>query len=188
MHLASMGLVLLLVATSTNAAEAAQTSQESVDHRNGVVVELSSDQLHYLAENARDFLYRFGEQLDEPSYDEIQSLIDFAEIWYKNAYSRFKHETQSLCLRADQYDKLGLAEEMARIGQEFMDRYSDRIRMTLSRTSHHARLTALEYILQSDFHVPLRPWDAVLSAAREDTGTNPAELRNFVCKLANERL
>ena len=188
MHLASMGLVLLFVAAPTNIAEAAQTSQESADHRNGVVVELSSDQLHFLAENARDFLYRFGGQLDEPSYDEIQSLIDFAGTWYRHAHSRFKHETQSLCLRADQYDKLGLAEEMARIGPEFMDRFSDRIRMTLSRTSHHARLAALEYVLQSEFRVPLRPWDAVLSVAREDVGTNPTELRNFVCKLANERL
>lgn len=149
---------------------------------------LSDDQVRYFVENARDFLYRFGGRLDQHDYELIQELPAKAATWRDQARARLKHEALALCRRAGQYDYLGLAAELDRIGREYTARYSDRVRLELSHFSNTLKTAIGDYIRASDIRIVPAPWALIHSMARKEPTLPRQDMEEFVCKVANERL
>ena len=111
-----------------------------------------------------------------------------AVVWHDQAYARLKHEAMALCRRADQYDRLGLAAEINRIGHEFAERYSDRVRLKLSQLSNMANTAIRDYVWTSDFQVAPTPWGVIYSMVRKEPNHPRRDLEEFLCNVANERL
>jgi len=150
-------------------------------------LELSDDQLQYFVENTEDFLYRLGGRLDQFDYELIEELPSRAAIWYDRAYARLKHEVAALCERTDQYDALGLAEELDRVGDEFTERYSDRVRQEVSQLPESVYGAVRNYVWASDVRVVSKPWEVILDMVRNAPQTREG-IADFICKLAHERL
>ncbi|MEX2125717.1 MAG: hypothetical protein WD795_17650 [Woeseia sp.] len=176
--------VVLLVSRQTISDERANLPSES--DRDGI--ELSDDQIRFFVENVGDFLYRFGGRLDQDNFDLVEELPASAAIWRDQAYARLKHEAVALCQRASQYNRLGLAAEINRIGREFTARFSKRVRLELSHLSDSAYAAVREYVWTSDMRVAPTPWEIILSMVSEQPNHPRGDLEKLLCTVAHERL
>jgi hypothetical protein len=190
-----VALVLLSSAQNVHSTDEAQIGSDNQHSTSGTPqptdIELSDDQLRIFVTKVRDFLYRFGQQLDQGDYEILNNLPENASIWNDQAYARFKHESVALCRRADSYDALGLADEIFRIGEEYHQRYSKRIRLELSQLSDIGYQRVREYMWNEDYQIHITPWAAVQfiqSMAGENAGVAQRQIKKFWCQVANERL
>ena len=187
-----VALVLLSSAQNVHSTDEAQIGSDNQRSTSGTLqptnIELSDDQLRILVTKVQDFLYRFGQQFNQADYDILDDLPENASIWNGQAYARFKYESVALCRRADSYDRLGLADEIFRVGEEYHQRYSKRIRLELSQLSDVGYQRVREYMWNEDYRIHSTPWAVVQSMVRENAGGAQPQIKKFWCQVANERL
>jgi len=187
-----VALVLLASVQNARSTDRTQIGSDNQHLASGATqpinIALSDDQLRVFVTKVRDFLYPFGRPLNQTDYEILIDLPESASIWNDQAYARFKHESVALCQRADSYDELGLANEIFRIGEEYHQRYSKRIRLELSQLSDVGYQSVREYMWSEDYRIPSTPWWFLQSMARRSAGDTQSQIKVFWCQVANERL